>query len=109
MAALWGLPSVAVIVEAGPGLLVSAKFAGASAPTVAVSVYEPAVELAVNCAAVATPAAFVVAVLTPLAKVPLAPLAGAANVTNAQLTGLLPASLTVTCSGVKKARVTIVL
>jgi hypothetical protein len=59
--------------------------------------------LAVNTAEVAIPLAFVVAVFTPLAKVPLAPLVGAANVTTTPLTGLLPASVTVTTRGAAKA------
>jgi len=59
--------------------------------------------LAVNAAAVATPLAFVVAVFTPPAKVPLAPLPGAAKVTVTPFTGLLLASRTVACSAVAKA------
>src|SRR5215467_2120129 len=51
--------------------------------------------LAVKTEAVATPDAFVVAVFTPPANVPLAPLPGAANVTVTPLTGLPPASFTV--------------
>ncbi len=58
---------------------------------------------AVKIAAVATPCAFVRAVFTPPAKVPLAPLAGTVKVTVAPLTGLFPASLTVACSCVAKA------
>ncbi len=54
--------------------------------------------LAVKAADVATPLAFVVAVFTPPANVPLAPLAGGVNVTTTPLTGLLEGSLTVTCS-----------
>ena len=59
-------------------------------------------------AAVATPDAFVVAVFTPPAKVPLAPLEGAANVTVAPLTGLLKGSFTVACSCVVKPVPTVV-
>lgn len=59
--------------------------------------------MAVRTGAVATPKAFVVAVLTPPAKVPLAPLAGAVNVTVTPLTGLLKESLTVACSWVANA------
>jgi len=55
--------------------------------------------LAVNTADVATPKEFVVAVLTPLANVPLAPLEGAVKVTTTPLTGLLPASFTVAVKG----------
>src|SRR5882724_5980889 len=64
---------------------------------------------AVNIAAVAMPAAFVVAVVTPPPKVPLAPLEGAANVTVVPLTGLLNESLTVACSCVANAVPTIAL
>ena len=46
--------------------------------------------------------ASVAAAVTLFKKVPLAPLAGAANVTVAALIGLLPASLTTTESGVEK-------
>jgi hypothetical protein len=59
--------------------------------------------LAVNTPDVATPLAFVVAVFTPPANVPLAPLAGALNVTTTPLTGLLPASFTVATSGAANA------
>ena len=55
--------------------------------------------LAVNTAEVATPLAFVTAVLTPPANVPLAPVcAGAVNVTVTPETGLLLASFTVACN-----------
>src|SRR5215472_15074421 len=95
--ALCGVPAVAVIEAAVPAVLVNEKLAGAATPaTVAVTVYDPAVESAVNVAEVATPNAFVVAVLTPPANVPLAPLGGALNVTVTPLTGLVLASLTVT-------------
>jgi hypothetical protein len=59
--------------------------------------------LAVKTAAVAAPDAFVVAVFTPPAKVPLAPLAGAANVTVTPLTGLLNESFITACSCVGNA------
>src|SRR5215471_21168785 len=102
--ALCGVPLVATMEAAVPGLFVSEKFAGIATPaTVAVTVYDPAVELAVNVAEVATPLAFVVAVLTPPANVPLAPLAGALNVTVTPLTELLPASFTVATSGAANA------
>jgi hypothetical protein len=58
--------------------------------------------LAVNKTEVATPAAFVTAVLTPPAKLPEAPLAGAVNVTVTPLTGLPPASVTLAASGLAK-------
>src|SRR5580704_17932946 len=55
--------------------------------------------LAVKAGAVATPVAsvFPVTVAVP-ANVPLAPLAGAVNVTGAPLTGLLPTSFTIACN-----------
>jgi hypothetical protein len=59
--------------------------------------------LAVNIFAVAMPEALVVAVFTPPAKVPLAPLDGAVNVTVTPLTGLLKGSFTVACSCVANA------
>jgi len=61
------------------------------------------VEFAVNVADVATPLAFVVAVFTPPANVPLAPLPGAVNVTTTPLTGLFPASVTVATNGAPNA------
>ena len=61
--------------------------------------------------AVATPLLFVVAVVAvcPPANVPLAPLAGAVNVTVTPLSGLLLASLTVAASAVAKAVFTVAL
>jgi hypothetical protein len=59
--------------------------------------------LAVNAADVATPLALVVAVFTPPANVPLAPLAGGVKVTTTPLTGLFPASVTVATNGAAKA------
>src|ERR1700687_3751933 len=60
--------------------------------------------LAVNTAESATPLAFVTAVFTPPANVPLAPVcAGAVNVTVTPLTGLLLASFTVACRLVANA------
>jgi hypothetical protein len=57
----------------------------------------------VNVAEVATPLALVVAVFTPPAKVPLAPVAGAVNVTTTPFTGFEPPSSTVATSGAAKA------
>jgi hypothetical protein len=62
---------------------------------VAVTLYEPGVPFAVNTAAVAIPLAFVVAVFTPPANVPLAPDPGAVNVTTTPLTGFPNPSVTV--------------
>jgi hypothetical protein len=61
------------------------------------------VAFAVNTAEVATPLAFVVAVFTPPANVPLAPLAGGVKVTTTPLTGLFPESVTVATRGAAKA------
>jgi hypothetical protein len=57
----------------------------------------------VNTADVATPLALVVAVFAPPAKAPLAPVAGAVNVTTAPLTGDPPA-VTVATRGAPNAR-----
>ena len=54
-------------------------------------------------AEVATPLAFVVAVLTPPANVPLAPDAGGVKVTTTPLTGLFPESVTVAANGAANA------
>ncbi len=59
--------------------------------------------MAVNTADVATPLAFVVAVLTPPANIPLAPLAGGVNVTTTPLTALPPLSFTVATKGAANA------
>jgi hypothetical protein len=64
------------------------------------------VAFAVNAGDVATPWAFVRAVSTPPANVPLAPVPGAANVTVTPLTALPPASLTVATSGAANAVLT---
>src|SRR5215467_8063064 len=81
-------------------VLVREKLAEVATPeTEAVTIYgPPATAFAVRIGAVATPDALVVAVLTPPAKVPLAPLAGAVNVTVTPLTGLLKESNTVAWS-----------
>src|SRR6267154_6812321 len=93
------------MLAAGPAKLVREKFADVATPaTDAVTLYgPPAVAFAVNVADVATPLAFVVAVFTPPAKVPLAPLPGAVNVTTTPLTGLFPASVTVATNGAPNA------
>jgi hypothetical protein len=57
----------------------------------------------VKTGAVATPWAFVIAVFTPPANVPLAPLAGAVKVTVTPFKGLFEASFTVACSCVANA------
>jgi hypothetical protein len=102
-ATLCGVPAVAVTPVTEPAWFVNAKLA-VTPFTVAVTEYEPAVLLAVNVGAVATPCVVLVAVtvVSPPVNVPLAPLVGAVNVTTAPLTGLLPASVIVACSGVAK-------
>ena len=62
-----------------------------------------------NTAAVATPEAFVVAVLTPPANAPLAPLPGAVKVTVTPPTRLPKESLTVACSCTANAVFTVAL
>jgi len=105
MVVLCGVPLVAVMLAGVPAVFVSKKFAAVTTPaTVAVTVYgPPGVPLAVNVAEVATPLAFVTAVFTPPAKLPLAPVPGAVNVTVTPETGLPPASFTVATSGAAKA------
>lgn len=106
---LCGVPAVAVIADGGPARLVRENEAGAATPfTVALTVKAPTVEFAVKTAAVATPLALVVAVIVaplfvPPAKVPLAPVDGAMNVTTTPLSRLPPLSLTVTWRFVVKA------
>jgi hypothetical protein len=66
--------------------------------------------LAVNAVAVATPLLLVVAVaVAKPPNVPLAPLAGAVNVTTTPLTGLLLVSFTVAWSAVANAVLTVAL
>jgi hypothetical protein len=106
IAMLCGVPAVAVMLAGAPVRLVNKKLAVPVTPaTLAVTVYGPAVMLAVNVEAVAWPELLVVAVVVavPFANVPLAPLldAGAAKVTVAPLTGLPAVSCTVTSSKAK--------
>jgi len=99
------VPAFAVIVVAAPAVFVSEKFAGVSPVAAAATVYgPPAVAFAVN-GADATPDAFVatVMVVVLLLNTPDAPDPGAVNVTFTPLTGLLPASFTVTAKGFAKA------
>ena len=96
---------MAVIDAAAPAVLVSEKLAVVRPVDAAVTVYgPPAVVFAVN-GALATPEALeatvMVAVL--LLKMPDAPAPGAVKVTFTPDTGLLPASLTVTASGLANA------
>jgi hypothetical protein len=104
IATAWGVPLVAAMTLAAPGVLVKLNGAAAVTPyTDALTVYAPVVLLAVKTAEVATPEEFVVAVFTPPANVPPAPEAGVVKVTTTPLTGLLPASVTVAASGEAKA------
>jgi hypothetical protein len=97
-------PLVTTTLAAGPTVFVSEKLAEVEPVALATTLYgPPAVAFAVNVAEVATPLAFVVAVFTPPANVPLAPLVGAVNVTNTPLTGLFPASVTVATKGATNA------
>lgn len=98
------------MLDAAPAELVNEKLAVATTPdTDPVTVYEPAVVLAVNAAEVATPEALVTAVVAPPEKTAVAPLPGAVNVTVTPLTGLLKESLTVACSCDAKAVLTVAL
>jgi hypothetical protein len=104
IAVLCGVPLVATTFAAAPTLFVNAKFADVAPVALATTLYgPPAVAFAVNVADVATPLAFVVAVFTPPANVPLAPLAGGVNVTTTPLTGLFPESVTVATRGAANA------
>ena len=88
------------------GVLVNEKDAGVSTPaTVAVMVNGPAVALAINVGAVATPPASVCTDAR-LPNVPLAPKAGALNVTVTPAIKFPPASLTIAFKGVPNAALT---
>src|SRR5260370_895185 len=91
IAALCPDPLVTTTLAAGPTVLVSEKFAEVAPVVLATTLYgPPTVAFAVNVAEVATPLAFVVAVFTTPAQVPLAPLPAAVNATTTPLTGLFP-------------------
>jgi len=99
IAALWPLPETTVTDAAGPGLFVNEKLALPVAPVaVAVTVYGPAFELAVNVGDMACPFAPVItmAVALPPAKVPLAPLPGAVKVTETPLSSDVPVTTVAT-------------
>jgi hypothetical protein len=107
----WKDPLVAVIDAAGPEVFVKVKLVVAVTPaTDAVTVTVPMTPLAVNVVDVALPLESVgsVSVAAPPLNVPLAPAAGAVNVTNAPLTGD-PPMVTFAISGAAKAVLTIVL
>ncbi len=97
-------PLVTATLAAGPTVFVSEKFAEVAPVTLATTVYgPPAIEFAENVAEVAIPLAFVVAVLTPPAKVPVGPLVGAVKVTTTPFTGLFPESVTSATKGAVNA------
>jgi hypothetical protein len=97
-------PLLAAMFAGGAPRFVNEKFAKVAPVALATTLYgPPAVEFAVNTADVATPLPFVVAVFSPPANVPLAPLPGAVKVTITPLTGLFPASATVATSGAENA------
>src|SRR6202166_3345708 len=101
-----GVPLLATITSVAPAAFVRLKLAGVDTPAaVAVTVYAPEIPLALNTGEDATPLAFVVTVVVfvPVsAKVPLAPPAGAANVTKTPLVGDPPV-VTVATRGAAKA------
>src|SRR5579872_3534699 len=81
----------------GPAILARVNVVERPA-ALALTTKDPAIPFAVNTVEVAIPDASVTTVLIPPAKVPLAPVAGAAKVTGTRLTPLLFASLTITCN-----------
>src|SRR4051812_954545 len=84
--ALWTLPALALMLAAGPAMLVRLKTAGAAAPgTVAVTLYAPASVFAV-APTLALPLASVLTVVAP--SVAPGPLVGPVKVTGALGTGL---------------------
>lgn len=107
MAALCGVPLIAVMDAGAPAVFVNVKLAGAgTAATVAVMINAPDVPFAVNGVEVATPLELVIAIVVLLpvsAKMALAPVVGAVNVTMAPLTGFCPASTTVVDNGAANA------
>ena len=103
-------PLVTLTFAAAPAVFVNAKLAEVAPVALATTLYgPPAAPFAVNVEDVATPLAFVVAVVevVPFANVPLAPLPGAVNVTTTPLTGLLNESFTVACSAAPNAVFTV--
>jgi len=100
IAALCPDPLVTTTFAAGAARFVNEKFAEVAPVALATTLYgPPTVAFAVNAAEAATPLPFVVAVFNPPAKLPLAPLVGAVNVTTTPLTPLFPASVTVATNG----------
>jgi hypothetical protein len=90
--AVYPLLAAMVMVGGAVAVLVKAKLAGVAAPVAeAVTVYDPAVELAVNITEVAMPLALLVTVSVSagveVANRPLAPDDGAVNVTETPLAG----------------------
>ena len=102
MAADWPLPTLAVTLAGAPGVLVRVKVALLAPVVDAMMLTVPATVLAVKVEAVATPLELVTAVVVAvlLAKVPLAPEAGAVKVTVTPGMGLPLPSFTVAWSAV---------
>jgi hypothetical protein len=93
--------SEVVVMDTGVEVFVKLNVAGLVTPaTVALTTYDPATPLAVALT-LARPALLVIA--EALDRIALAPDDGAEKVTVTPETGLPPASVTVTCSGVVKA------
>jgi hypothetical protein len=107
IAALCGVPLIAVMEAAAPAVFVNMKLAGAvTAATVAVTINAPDVPFAVSAVEMAMPLELVIAIVVLLpvsAKIPLAPVVGAIKVTTAPPTGFCPASNTVADSGTANA------
>jgi hypothetical protein len=105
--AVCGVPLVAVIEMSAPVMFVRVKLAGVATPaTVAVTVKPPVVVFAVNVDEVAMPLAFVVSVSVVVEfelNMPLAPVPGAVNVTDAPVTGFELLSTTFATSGAPNA------
>ena len=89
------MPDASTIAEAAPAVFVKLRFTDPTFAADTVTVKLPALPFAVNAGAVAIPDALLVTVAVPL-NVPLAPIVGAANVTETPETGLPKLSLNLT-------------
>src|SRR5947207_2167653 len=103
--ALCGVPHLTIILLTAPHAFITYDVAGLATPaTLAAPVFgPPAPLLAFTLFPYTTLFRSVVAVFTPPAKLPLAPVPGALNVTVTPATGLPPASFTVATSGAANA------
>src|SRR5947207_3268804 len=103
--ALCGVPLVAVMLAAAPAVFVSEKSAGVATPATLARSEERRVgtECSVQFADVASPMTLVVAVFTPAANLPRAPLHAALLVTCTPAIGSPPPSFTVATSGAANA------